>query len=173
MLKPNRFRLKSLILCALVGLSLALIGCAKTAESSTMEPKPASGAMMASGETSMMPGATADPDAQLCAECGGKGTAPVVTGAAKDEDGVQMVEVEVEDGYYKPNQITVKAGSPVAVKFSGKVAGCIGMPEFKELGMKANFVKAGETTVDLGTLAAGTYTFTCGMGRPGGTIVAE
>jgi len=128
---------------------------------------------MAGAETNMMPGASADPDAQVCAECAGKGTGPVVVGTAKDEDGVQMIEVEVEDGYYTPNQITVKAGSPVAVKFSGKVAGCIGMPVFKELDIKADFTKTGDTTVDLGTLAAGTYTFTCGMGRPGGTIVAE
>jgi len=126
-----------------------------------------------SAETSMMPGASADPDAQTCAECAGKGTAPVVAGTAKDEDGAQVVEIEVENGYYKPNQINVKAGTPVTVKFSGKVAGCIGMPEFKDLGKKADFTKTGEATVELGALAAGTYKFTCGMGRPGGTITAE
>jgi len=172
--KSYRSPLPILALCAVMVMVLALVGCAKSAESATPAPKAATGAMMAgSTETSMMPGASADPDAQLCALCGGKDPGPVVTGTVKDEDGVQTIEVEVEDGYYTPNTFTVKAGSPVAMKFSGKVAGCIGMPTIKELGKKANFVETGEATLDLGTLAAGTYTLTCGMGRPYGTITAE
>jgi len=166
--------LRLLVPCSLAILAIALVGCAKTAESTSAAPTPAKGAMMAgSAQTSMMPGASAAPGAQLCAQCGGKGPGAVVPGTVKDEDGVQMMEVEVEDGYYTPNEFTVKAGSPVAMKFSGKVAGCIGMPTIKELDKKANFVKTGETTLDLGTLAAGTYTLTCGMGRPYGTITAQ
>jgi len=173
MTKTHRSSLRLLAVVAVLTFAVSLAGCAETAETPTT-PQATSGAMMSgSAETSMMPGASADPDAQVCAQCAGKGPAPVVVGTPKYEDGVQVIEVEVEDGYYTPTQTTVKAAIPITVKFSGNVAGCIGMPEFQELGKKANFVKTGEATVKLDPLVAGTYNYTCGMGRPGGTIIVE
>jgi len=173
MRKPHRSSLRLLALCTVLVFAVVIAGCAGTTESPKTSEAASTTVTSGSAETSMMPGADADPDAQLCAQCAGKGPAPVVVGAATYEDGVQVIRVKVEDGYYTPTQTTVKEAIPIAVMFSGNVAGCIGMPEFKELGKRGNFVNTGEATIELGPLAAGTYEYTCGMGRPGGTIVVE
>jgi plastocyanin domain-containing protein len=97
----------------------------------------------------------------------------MVKGTAVDENGAQMVKVGVKDGYYSPNEFMVKADAPVVVVFSGKAKGCLAKPQFKALGKKGDFTSSGTTTVDLGPLKAGTYTFECGMGMTGGKIVVQ
>ena len=87
-------------------------------------------------------------------------------------DGVQVVEVGVEDGYYVPNEFTVQAGLPVTVVFSGSAEGCLAEPEFPDLGVKADF-SAGSATMDLGVLEPGSYPFTCSMGVNEGHITVE
>jgi plastocyanin len=114
-----------------------------------------------------------DASAQGCADCAGKGMAPMVKGTAVDENGVQVIKIGVVNGYYSPNEFMVKAGTPVKVVFTGKAKGCLAKPQFKTLGKKADFTTSGTATIDLGTVSAGTYDFACGMGMTGGKIVAQ
>lgn len=88
------------------------------------------------------------------------------------QDGVQVVEIGLRDGYYAPNQFTVKAGMPVTVVFSGNAEGCLAEPEFADLGVKGDF-SSGTVTLELGVLEPGTYAFTCSMGVNEGTVTVE
>jgi plastocyanin domain-containing protein len=110
---------------------------------------------------------------QTCAQCGGKGAPPKVVGEAVTQDGVQIVNVGIVNGYYSPNAFTVKAGMPVRVVFTGKASGCLANPTFASLGKKVDFADTGSATVDLGTLKPGIYKFTCAMGMNAGTITVK
>ncbi len=145
-----------LVVALLAALAFGVTGCAKQEQASTATPMKA------------QPVA-----AQTCANCGGKGMAPMTMGEATQDAGVQVIKVGVRDGYYSPNQFAAKAGTPIKVTFSGKAEGCLGMPKFPSLNKKADFTKTGEATIDLGTLKPGTYEFTCGMDMTGGKIVVQ
>jgi plastocyanin len=110
--------------------------------------------------------------AQTCSVCGKSETPPAVEGSAEVVDGVQVVNIGVKKGFYNPNRITVAAGQPVTVVFSGNAEKCLAMPKFESLGKKADFTD-GSASIDLGPLKPGTYEFTCGMGMTGGTITVE
>jgi hypothetical protein len=147
----------------MAALSLALPGCGSSAVQGAAE-----------SPTAMMSGGAltgASTDLQTCATCAG-GTAPQVFGKAKTVNGVQVVDISVKGGFYSPNDITVTAGKPVTVVFTGRAKGCLSKPMFTSLNMKADFT-SGKATLNLGTLKAGTYQFTCGMKMPGGKIVAQ
>ncbi len=89
-------------------------------------------------------------------------------------DGVQVLNVGLVEGYYRPNRFTVQAGVPVKVVFTGWVQDqdCLGQPEFPELGLKGD-MSSGQVVFPLGELERGTYTFTCSMGVNEGRITAE
>ena len=95
-----------------------------------------------------------------------------MTGTAEVVDGVQIVRVGVEGGYYTPNEFTVRADLPVRVVFSGAATGCLAEPEFPDLGVKGDF-SSGSATLELGTLAPGSYPFTCSMGVNEGHVTVE
>ncbi len=115
--------------------------------------------------------ATGEP--QVCASCWGDGGPdPTVAGEAEVVDGVQIVRVGVEGGYYVPNEFTVEAGLPVTVVFSGPAEGCLAEPEFPDLGAKADF-SGGSATMELGALSPGSYPFTCSMGVNEGHITVQ
>jgi len=97
----------------------------------------------------------------------------MVKGAATVENGVQVVNIAIEGGTYVPNNITVKAGMPVKVVFTGKAKGCLAKPMFKSLDKKLDLTNSSTGTIDLGTVKAGAYKFTCGMGMNAGTITAS
>jgi plastocyanin len=122
---------------------------------------------------SMASSSSADPNAQQCADCAGKGMAPMVEGTTTMANGTQVIAIGVKDGYYNPNRFKAAAGSPITVTFSGKTKGCLGKPQFKTLGKNADFNTSGSATIELGTLPPGTYEFTCGMGMTGGKIVVQ
>jgi hypothetical protein len=110
---------------------------------------------------------------QICASCWGDGAPdPQTTGAAVVEDGVQVLNVGLADGYYAPNNFTVQAGMPVTVVFTGNAEGCLAEPEFPDLGLKGD-MSGGSATFDLGQLSPGKFTFTCSMGVNEGTITVE
>jgi plastocyanin len=156
---------------------VSVVGCTQALSEgavNTSRPGQMSGVTSATVKPGSMPGsATVDPDAQTCADCAGKGMAPMVDGAVKMMDGVQVVAIGVKDGYYDPNQFTAQTGTPITVVFTGKARGCLGNPQFKSLGKKADFTKTGSATIELGSLPAGTYGFACGMGMTGGKLVVE
>jgi Cupredoxin-like domain len=112
---------------------------------------------------------------QTCTSCWvDKGApAPAFAGQTRLEDGVQVLEVGLVGGYYRPNRFTVQAGVPVKVVFTGWAEDCLGQPEFPELGLKGDLSKTGQAVFPLGPLEPGTYTFTCAMGVNEGKITAE
>ena len=125
------------------------------------------------GSSAPQPVAAATGEPQVCASCWGDGGPdPTVAGEPEVVDGVQVVRVGVEDGYYVPNEFTVEAGLPVTVVFSGPAEGCLAEPEFPDLGVKADF-SDGSATMELGVLAPGSYPFTCSMGVNEGHITVK
>jgi hypothetical protein len=116
---------------------------------------------------------SAGPEPQICASCWGDGSPdPQVTGAAVVKDGVQVLNVGLVGGYYRPNRFTVRSGLPVTVVFTGSAEGCLAEPEFPTLGVKAD-LSSGSANVALGELKPGKYSFTCSMGVNAGTITVE
>ena len=135
-------------------------------------PEASSGAASPSGASPSAQPAS-DAEKQLCASCWGDGGPdPTVTGTAEVVDGVQIVRVGVEDGYYVPNEFTVRADLPVTVVFGGAAEGCLAEPEFPDLGVKGDF-SDGTATLELGVLAPGSYPFTCSMGVNEGHVTVE
>jgi len=167
----------TVVLCLALGVLLTATGCTQAASDSGA-PAKAAGTMGATKGSdakmgSMQASSKTDPNAQKCADCAGKGMAPMVDGTIETVDGVQVIKVGVKDGYYNPNQFVAKANVPIKVVFSGNAAGCLGKPGFKELGKKVDFIESGSETIELGALEAGTYEFMCGMGMTGGKVVVE
>ncbi len=117
----------------------------------------------------------ADPNSQKCAACSGGQSAAAADGTVATADGKQAISVSIKDGSYTPNRFVAKAGMPTGVVFrvDGKPAmGCLSNPTFKSLNKTIN-VTSGEKSLDLGTLAPGTYEFTCAMGMNAGKIVVQ
>jgi hypothetical protein len=112
---------------------------------------------------------------QSCASCwiDKGGPAPAYRGETVLVDGVQVLNVGLLEGYYRPNRFTVQAGVPVEVVFTGWAQDCLGHPEFPELGVKADLSSTGQAVFPLGPLEPGAYTFTCEMGVNEGRITVE
>lgn len=158
-------------LVALVSVAIAaLAGCA-TAGGDTA-PKASGAVSSGSKVASNAPVQTAS-DVQTCGECNKQGMPPKVSGQPVEQGGVQVLNVSFVNGYYSPNSFTVKAGSPVRVVFTGKAKGCLAKPMFKSLGLKGDVTSTGSATIDLGTLKAGAYKWTCAMGMNPGTITVQ
>ena len=170
-MKRNRGLRKIGIIGLVVALMMVMVailtGCASqpTAEKPAMGAKP----MEASSEGTMGGGMADD---MTCAMCN-KGAPSPVKGTATMENGVQVVNIMLKDGYYSPNEITIKAGMPAKLVFTGEAKDCSGKPKITELGKQADFTQTGEATMDLGTVKAGTYKITCGMDSAGGNLVVE
>ena len=129
-----------------------------------------------SATASGVPVAVASPTGppQTCSSCWvDKGApAPPFSGETVMLDGVQVLNVGLVEGYYRPNRFTVQAGVPVKVVFTGWAQDCLGQPEFPELGLKGD-LSNGQAVFPLGELEPGAYTFTCSMGVNEGVITAE
>jgi hypothetical protein len=130
------------------------------------------GSATASGSPVAVASPTSPP--QSCSSCwvDKGGPAPSFSGEAAMVDGVQVLNVGLVEGYYRPNRFAVKAGVPVKVVFTGWAQDCLGQPEFPELGLKGD-MGSGQAVFPLGELEPGTYTFTCSMGVNEGRITAE
>lgn len=170
-----------LIACALVLTAAALSACGSGSGSGTgygMKPAGGAPAVAASGKSAMKgmsatDTATTDPSVQTCGVCGGKGKPKTVVGTSAVKNGVQVIAIAIQGGYYVPNHITVKAGMPVQVVFTGKAKGCIAKPMFKSLGKSGDLTSTGSATLDLGSLKPGTYAFSCAMGMGDGLVTAQ
>lgn len=155
---------------ALLMAALALGGCTNSKSADAQSTQTSAGTQTT---VSNSPSAATSVATQTCAACTTKVMPTMVVGTVKDTGGTQVIEIGVKDGYYYPNQFTVKAGSPVKIVFTGKVAGCLGKPKFTSLNKQADFRETGTATLEIGTLAAGTYEFTCGMGMLGGKLIVQ
>jgi plastocyanin domain-containing protein len=136
-------------------------GCAAQ---STMQ-EPAAQPMQAASQGGAMPKMT-------CPMCT-KGAPAVEKGTATEENGVQVVRITQKEGYYSPNEITIKAGMPARLIFTGDAKDCSGKPKIAELNKQVDFTQTGEATMDLGMVSPGTYKLTCGMDSAGGSLVVE
>lgn len=119
-----------------------------------------------------------DLSAAAAGGCCGGGAAPkggvsgdASEGAAKVEGAVQKISVDVSTGYYQPNVIKLKAGVPAEITFSGG-AGCTAQVMSQDLGFFED-MSNGPVTVKVAALAAGEYSFSCGMQMVFGKIVVE
>ena len=164
-----------LVLCSV---ALLVAGCSATTTSSTETRMPGaatSGAMTGAKMAGNMSASKADPNVQMCLECSvGTKSAPV-SGTVEASTGKQVVNIAIKGGTYTPNQFVATASSPITVVFTvdGKPAkGCLSKPTFKSLG-KSLEVTSGTESIDLGSLAPGTYPFTCAMGMNAGNIVVR
>jgi len=153
-----------LLVVALAAMAVVVVGCSQpAAEKPAMETKPAA------AESGEMSGEMAEMTCPMC----NQGPPPVEKGTATVEDGVQVVMVSMKDGYYSPNEITIKAGMPAKLVFEGMAKDCSGKPKIKDLDAQVDFTQTGEATMDLGEVAAGTYPITCGMDSPGGNLIVQ
>ena len=163
----------ALVVLMMVVVAIVVAGCssgtASNSGSSTTGSAPANG-MQASSTNASAP---ADPSVQVCGECSGKGMGKMVAGKAVVKDGVQVVAIQIINGYYVPNKITAKAGMPIQIDFAGKSKGCVSKPKFPSLSQSADLSKTGVATMDLGTLKPGVYKFTCAMGMNAGSITVQ
>jgi plastocyanin len=179
----NKARLiRSVLLLALALVlalgALAATGCSQAANSGSATPAttaskstPANMASTASSKASVM-AKSSDPSAMMCAQCSKKIKPTAVVGSAAVENGTQVVKISIKDGTYIPNTFTVKAGMPVTVSFEGTATGCLGHPTFKSLNKVADATKS-SASLNLGTLAPGTYKFACSMGMNAGTLTVQ
>ena len=170
MTRPRSRGFEVALFVAIVAVALvAIVLGALALRSSNDVPLAQSGASSPSAVAQSSPSA----EAQICASCWGDGAPdPQVTGEPVVEDGVQILKVGLSGGYYQPNNFTVQAGAPVTVLFTGNAEGCLAEPEFPELGVKGD-MSGGTTTLALGALKPGTYSFTCSMGVNEGTITVQ
>lgn len=135
----------------------------------------ASGASGSTGVTGLDASGAAAATAGGC--CGG-GTPPqggvsgdVSEGVAKVEGTVQRISVDASTGLYQPNVIKLKAGVPAEITFSGG-AGCTAQVMSEDIGFFED-MSNGPVTVKVAALAAGEYSFSCGMQMVFGKIVVE
>lgn len=159
------------LLCSACAFALAACAAPQAGDKSVGGMQGSSGA----SATMMSDENAPNPDTQTCASCGGKDPAPATTGTVEERGGVQIIKVLIKDGSYTPNRFIAKADKPITVVFrvEGKpAAGCLSEPTFGKL-KKTVTITTGETRVDLGVLAPGTYEFGCSMGMNASSIVVQ
>jgi plastocyanin len=165
--RPRSRRFEVLLFVAIVGVAAVAIVVG------SMALRPKESAPVAQSSPSAAPQTVASTKPQICASCWGDGGPdPVVAGTAVVENGVQVLKVDLVDGYYEPNRFTVQAGLPVTMVFTGNGEGCLAEPEVAELGVKGDMA-GGSATLSLGELEPGKYSFTCSMGVNEGVITVE
>ncbi|GLX70599.1 cupredoxin domain-containing protein [Paenibacillus glycanilyticus] len=92
------------------------------------------------------------------------------TPVVMQQDGYQVVTIQVKkDGFY-PDHVEVKAGIPVKLNFSKNTSiTCIRSVLSDDLGLD-QYLKKGDNYISLDNLKAGTYSFNCDMLMYHGTI---
>jgi len=92
---------------------------------------------------------------------------------AIDQGGYQEVNINIGQYGYDPEVIKVKAGTPVKLNFEKDYSGCclsvLRIPGFNI----QKSMQVGKTTVEITPTKPGQYSFACGMGMFGGTIIVE
>ncbi len=81
--------------------------------------------------------------------------------------------IGVSGSGYSPDEVTVNAGIPVAIKLVAKASlGCTGIFRIPQLNIEQSLTPSQTTTITATFPSPGRYTFTCGMGMYRGTIIA-
>ncbi len=111
----------------------------------------------------------------------GVGPTPVTTRAAADDapalslthDGVQQVIVTAVTGAYRPSHIQVTAGLPTRLIVRSRDAeGCVRAFVIPDRNLQKILPVDGDTVIELGTLAPGRLSYSCGMGMYTGRLTA-
>jgi len=92
-------------------------------------------------------------------------------GQARLEGAVQKLSIDVSKGYYDPTIVRVKAGVPLELTF-GQGEGCLARVLVPGFGIDQDLTRGG-ATVKIPALAAGEYSFSCGMKMVFGRIIAQ
>jgi len=101
-------------------------------------------------------------------------TPPVIANQGNSVQVIKAIYAVADD--VKPNKFTVKPGIPVRFDIEAKEdgAGCMGSIMIPGLDNKAQgFEKGKITTLSFTPTKSGTYTITCAMGVPRGSIIVE
>lgn len=102
---------------------------------------------------------------------GGKGPVGSALAAGPRADANPTIEVSATS--YAPNILSVPAGQPVTITLAPKgQLGCTSIFRIPKLGVQERLSPGQNTSVAVTFPAAGSYTFTCGMGMFSGTINA-
>ncbi|MCS7460484.1 cupredoxin domain-containing protein [Paenibacillus doosanensis] len=90
-----------------------------------------------------------------------------------ENQGYQIVTVNVKSDGFEPEHIELKAGVPVKLNFKKESnLTCIKNVMFEKLGIDANLDK-GNNLVELSDLKPGTYEYHCGMYMYYGTVTVK
>ncbi|MBW3625557.1 MAG: heavy metal translocating P-type ATPase [Armatimonadetes bacterium] len=93
--------------------------------------------------------------------------------SAREEVGVQVVDIDVEGGY-SPARVTVRAGQPVQLRFHRKEdSGCSDTVVFPDFQLSQPLKAFDTTAVQFTPDKPGEYAFTCGMNMMRGTLIVE
>lgn len=95
--------------------------------------------------------------------------------AAEMVDGMQVVEVTVENTGYTPSNISLKAGVPTTIVFNQKAdTECASQVQIPDLNIEKTDLPKGERTeITFTPEKEGRYAFTCGMDMLKGTLLVE
>jgi Cu+-exporting ATPase len=82
--------------------------------------------------------------------------------------------VQIANGVYSPNALSLVAGKPVELTFvGGKGVGCGDVIVLPDLNIKKTLDRSGKAVVRFTPTKAGTLKLTCGMGHYSGKIVVR
>lgn len=85
----------------------------------------------------------------------------------------QQVKIQVQGGY-RPDTILVQAGHPLTLTFERSDSNdCLAEVQFPDFGLRQPLPLGQPVRIDLPPLAAGEYSFACGMNMFRGRIIAQ
>lgn len=94
--------------------------------------------------------------------------------AADKTQAAQIIEVQVTENGFEPNQIEVKADTPVVLKVTRKTDNtCATEVKMKEKKVNKALPLNETVSVDLGKLKKGEHKYSCGMDMLSGLITAK
>ena len=99
-------------------------------------------------------------------------TGNVVQNPEPFQEPTQKVVLSMKNYNYYPQEVKVKAGSPVELTLDSSVAGCLRSFTIKELGV-SKYAKNPSETINFTPTKKGTFTFSCSMGMGYGKLIVE
>lgn len=94
--------------------------------------------------------------------------------SSPEADGVQRILISVDDTGYSPANVAAKPDIPTTVTFrTNNTEGCTRALLMDSFGVERVLPETGDTSIELGELEPGTYTYTCGMGMYEGSITVQ
>lgn len=128
------------------------------------------GAVLVAGLLSINSGLNLAGSPITLASVTGLGQEKVSGVATASTGGGEQIVIQASARAYSPNAITASPGPIQLVVRSVGANGCIRSFTIPSLGINEILPSDGETAISLGTLPAGRYPFSCGMGMYTGTI---